>query len=48
VLPAQREHFDKLANTWPPVTYFPPLLIAVGLLVVLYGLLGMFVLSRKS
>jgi hypothetical protein len=48
VLPAQRAHFDKLANTWPPVTYFPPLLIVVGLLVVLYGLLGMFVLSRKS
>jgi hypothetical protein len=48
VLPEQREHFDKLANTWPPVTYFPPLLIIVGALVVLYGLLGMFVLSKKS
>ncbi len=47
VLAQEREHFDKLANTWPPVTYFPPLLLVVGLLVVLYGLLGMFVLSKK-
>ncbi|MGH2919955.1 MAG: hypothetical protein ACRDLS_15340 [Solirubrobacteraceae bacterium] len=48
VLPEEREHFDKLANTWPPVTYFPPLLLVVGLLVVAYGLLGMFVISKKS
>jgi hypothetical protein len=48
VLPEQRQHFDKLANTWPPVTYFPPLLIVVGALVVLYGLLGMFVLSKSG
>jgi hypothetical protein len=41
VLDHQREHFDKLANTWPPVTYFPPLLILVGLLVLGYGLFGM-------
>lgn len=47
VLPEQRENFDKLANTWPPVTYFPPLLIVVGALVLLYGLLGMFVISKK-
>lgn len=47
VLPAQRGHFDKLANTWPPVTYFPPLLLVVGALVVLYGLLGILVISRK-
>lgn len=46
VLPEQQQHFDKLANTWPPVTYFPPLLIVVGALVVLYGLIGMFVLSK--
>ncbi len=48
VLPEQQQHFDKLANTWPPVTYFPPLLIVVGLLVVAYGLLGMFVLSKAG
>ncbi|HTN23585.1 MAG TPA: hypothetical protein VL120_06325 [Solirubrobacteraceae bacterium] len=47
VLPRQRAHFDKLANTWPPVTYFPPLLMVVGLLVVLYGVFGMLVLSKK-
>lgn len=48
VLPAQRAHFDKLANTWPPVTYFPPLLMVVGLLVVLYGAFGMVVLAKKE
>ena len=47
VLPRQRAHFDKLANTWPPVTYFPPLLMVVGLLVVLYGVFGMLVLATK-
>ena len=47
VLPRQRAHFDELANTWPPVTYFPPLLMVVGLLVVLYGAFGMLVLSKK-
>ena len=47
VLAEEREYFDKLANTWPPVTYFPPLLLVVGLLVD-YGLLGMFVISKKS
>lgn len=47
VLDEQRDHFDKLANTWPPVTYFPPLLIVVGLLVVGYGLFGRFRVARK-
>jgi hypothetical protein len=47
VLEEQREHFDKLANTWPPVTYLPPLLVVVGLLVVGYGLFGMFRVARK-
>ena len=48
VLPEQQQHFDKLADTWPPVTYFPPLLLVVGALVVLYGLVGMFVLSKSK
>lgn len=47
VLDEQRDHFDKLANTWPPVTYFPPLLIIVGLLVVGYGLFGRFRVAGK-
>jgi hypothetical protein len=42
VLDHQHDHFDKLANTWPPVTYFPPLLIVVGLLILGYGLFGRF------
>ncbi|MDX6690035.1 MAG: hypothetical protein QOG15_1492 [Solirubrobacteraceae bacterium] len=47
VLDAQRAHFDKLASTWPPVTYFPPLLVVVGLLIVGYGLFGMRRVARK-
>ncbi|MGH2841178.1 MAG: hypothetical protein ACRDKY_10200 [Solirubrobacteraceae bacterium] len=47
VLDEQQGHFDKLANTWPPVTYFPPLLVIVGLLVVGYGLYGMRAVARK-
>ncbi len=47
VFDEQREHFDKLANTWPPVTYFPPLLIIVGLLTIGYGLFGLFRVAGK-
>jgi len=46
VLDEHREDFDKLANTWPPVTFFPPLLVIVGLLVVGYGVYGMRVVAR--
>lgn len=34
---AQRENFNDLEDKWPPVNVFPPLLIVVGLIVVLYG-----------
>ncbi|MDQ3677044.1 MAG: hypothetical protein M3401_09620 [Actinomycetota bacterium] len=47
LLDEQRDHFSKLANTWPPVTFLPPLLVIVGLLFVGYGLYGMFVLARE-
>lgn len=47
VLDEQRDNFSKLANTWPPVTYLPPLLIVVGMLVALYGLYGMFVVAKE-
>jgi len=38
VLGDQRNNFDRLANSWPPVNIFPPLLVIVGALMVLYGL----------
>jgi hypothetical protein len=41
VLTDQRSNFDRLANSWPPVNVFPPLLLIVGALVALYGLVMM-------
>jgi hypothetical protein len=41
VLETQRAHFGDLADPWPPLNYFPPLLLGVGGLMLLYGLLGM-------
>lgn len=46
VLDEQRGHFEKLASTWPPVTYFPPLLLVLGALSALYGLYGMLRVAR--
>ncbi len=51
VIPAvvsEREDFDKLANTWPPVNVFGPLLLVVGALVTLYGLLGVLTARKGS
>lgn len=39
VLENQRENFNDLADPWPPVNYFPPLLLAIGALMLVYGLL---------
>ncbi len=39
VLESQRENFGDLADPWPPLNFFPPLLIAVGALLLLYSLL---------
>lgn len=33
----QRENFNKANDPWPPVNYFPPLLLVVGIVVILYG-----------
>jgi hypothetical protein len=41
VLENQRQNFDDLADPWPPVNYFPPLVLAVGVLLLVYGLLMM-------
>jgi hypothetical protein len=47
VLVDKREDFDSLANTWPPVDRLAPLLLAVGLLLLLYGRAMMRFVSRS-
>jgi len=47
IFPDQRNNFEKLANTWPPLTVFAPLLLALGLLAVTYGLVGMQFFARR-
>jgi hypothetical protein len=47
VLVDKREDFDSLANTWPPVDRLAPLLLAVGLLLLLYGRAMMRLVSRR-
>jgi hypothetical protein len=46
VLESEREHFDTLADTWPPVSYFGWLLLGVGLFVAIYGLTMMFFATK--
>jgi type II secretory pathway component PulM len=46
VLETQREHYDTLADTWPPVSYLGWLLLGVGLVVVVYGLTMMFLVTK--
>jgi hypothetical protein len=47
VLETQRENFRELADPWPRVSALPPLLLAVGALVALYGLLMMRVTTTR-
>jgi hypothetical protein len=37
VLERQRQHFDELASTWPPVDVLPWLMLAIGAIFVVYG-----------
>lgn len=46
MLVAEREDFDSLASRWPPVDGLPPLLLALGLLMLLYGGVMMRVARR--
>lgn len=39
VLEKQRENFRDLADPWPPLNDLPPLVLAIGALMVVYGLL---------
>jgi hypothetical protein len=43
---AQRANFQRVDTTWPPLPVFPPLLLVVGILVVLYGLVMLFLTVR--
>jgi hypothetical protein len=47
VLEKQRQNFDDLADPWPPVNYFPPLLLGIGVLVLVYGLLMMRFATKR-
>jgi hypothetical protein len=46
VLERQQANFQRLATTWPPVTYFAPLLLVVGIIVLIYGII-MALLAKK-
>ena len=46
VLESEREHFDTLADPWPPAGYLGWLLLGVGLLVAIYGLAMMFLATK--
>jgi hypothetical protein len=39
---AQREHFDALADPWPPVSVFAGIVVGVGALLAIYGVAMMF------
>jgi hypothetical protein len=46
ILESEHEHFDKLADTWPPLIVLPILLLAIGLVVALYGVAMMFLATK--
>lgn len=49
VLVRQQPNFVRVDTTWPPLTVFAPLLIAVGLFVIVYGLIfNVFSRQRPS
>jgi hypothetical protein len=47
VLESQYKNYATVADTWPPLTVFPPLLLVVGILVTLYGA-AMLLLTMRS
>ena len=46
VLESEREHFDTLADTWPPVNVFGWLLLGIGAFVAIYGVAMMFLVTK--
>jgi hypothetical protein len=47
VVSDQRDNFERLASSWPPVNLLPTLLAMIGALVTLYGLVMMRVSRRR-
>ncbi|MBA2308842.1 MAG: hypothetical protein H0W01_06005 [Pseudonocardiales bacterium] len=47
VLERQQANFQKLEDPWPPVNVFPPLLLVVGIVVILFGLI-MLIATRRG
>ena len=47
VLENRRASFRDVSEPWPPLTYLPPLVLAIGVLAVLYGLLMMDFATRR-
>ena len=48
VMESQQANFQKLDTTWPPVTFFPPLLTIVGIIVLVYALLMVFLARSRA
>ncbi len=48
VLVRERANFMRVDTTWPPLTVFAPLLTAVGLIVIVYGLVFNVVGGRRQ
>jgi len=47
-LATEQHDFATVDSTWPPLTFFPPLLLTVGIIVILYGLLMLVLNVRRS
>jgi hypothetical protein len=47
-LATEKGDFKTVNNTWPPLQVFPPLLLIVGIIVLLYGLLMLVLNVRKT
>jgi hypothetical protein len=46
-LATEQQDFTTVTSSWPRLPVFPPLLLAVGIIVVLYGALMMFLTLRR-
>jgi hypothetical protein len=47
VIVRQQANYVRVDTTWPPLTVFAPLLTAVGLVVIVYGLVFYFISGRR-
>ena len=44
---AQRDHFETLADTWPPVDILPWVVLGLGGLLAIYGLTMLFLATPR-